>query len=169
MSTRRLRWSEAMWWACQDLNLGPHPYQLNAGNRCADGRFRRSRSTVGAKVMRSIGIQVCVLPMRLQINMKRANIDGPTACPALHRCLRACRRNHATSAATPTAHHGDPQPLLRVDGMVVVVGTEVDLHPGGQGAVFRSWSSLERNSPCVGDALRPWRPDDGEASDPPTG
>jgi hypothetical protein len=22
----------ALWWACQDLNLGPHPYQQNAGN-----------------------------------------------------------------------------------------------------------------------------------------
>jgi hypothetical protein len=49
------------WWACQDLNLGPHPYQLNAGNRCADARFPRSRPTVGAKVMRSIGAMVCVL------------------------------------------------------------------------------------------------------------
>jgi hypothetical protein len=46
---------------------GPRPwgsYQLNAGNRCADGRFRRSRATVGAKVMRSIGAQVCVLLWR---------------------------------------------------------------------------------------------------------
>jgi hypothetical protein len=24
-----------LWWACQDLNLGPHPYQQNSGNRCA--------------------------------------------------------------------------------------------------------------------------------------
>jgi hypothetical protein len=31
------------------LNLGPHPYQLNAGNRCAYDRFRRSRPTVGAR------------------------------------------------------------------------------------------------------------------------
>jgi hypothetical protein len=36
------------WWACQDLNLGPHPYQLNAGNRCAHRRFCRSRVPVGA-------------------------------------------------------------------------------------------------------------------------
>jgi hypothetical protein len=48
-------------WACQDLNLGPHPYQQTAGNRCADRRFRRSRPTVEAKVMRSIGTMVCVL------------------------------------------------------------------------------------------------------------
>src|SRR4029450_5823464 len=47
------------WWACQDLNLGPHPYQLTAGNRCADGPFRRSRPTGAAKVMRSIGALVC--------------------------------------------------------------------------------------------------------------
>jgi len=50
------------WWACEDLNLGPLPYQQNAGNRCADGPFRRSRATVGAKVKWSIGVQLCVLP-----------------------------------------------------------------------------------------------------------
>ena len=38
------------WWACQDLNLGPHPYQQNAGNRCAKRRSRRSHSTVGVEV-----------------------------------------------------------------------------------------------------------------------
>jgi hypothetical protein len=50
------------WWACQDLNLGPHPYQLTAGNRCADRRFCRSRSTVGVEGMCSIGPLVCVHP-----------------------------------------------------------------------------------------------------------
>jgi hypothetical protein len=24
---KRFHWSKAVWWACQDLNLGPHPYQ----------------------------------------------------------------------------------------------------------------------------------------------
>ena len=27
---QRFRWSKAMWWACQDLNLGPHPYQAHS-------------------------------------------------------------------------------------------------------------------------------------------
>jgi hypothetical protein len=36
-------------WAWEDLNLRPHPYRLNAGNRCADGRSRRSLPTVEAK------------------------------------------------------------------------------------------------------------------------
>jgi hypothetical protein len=48
------------WWACQDLNLGPHPYQLNAGNRCAHRPFPRSRLTVRTKGMRSISPLVCV-------------------------------------------------------------------------------------------------------------
>jgi hypothetical protein len=43
------------------LNLRPHPYQLNAGNRCADRPFCRWRSTVRAKGMRSISPLVCVL------------------------------------------------------------------------------------------------------------
>jgi hypothetical protein len=41
--------------------LGPHPYQLSVGNRCADHRFPRSHPTVGAKGMRSIDVLVCVL------------------------------------------------------------------------------------------------------------
>ncbi len=42
-----------LWFACHDLNLGPHPYQRNVGNRCADRQSCRSL-TVGTKVMRSI-------------------------------------------------------------------------------------------------------------------
>jgi hypothetical protein len=88
----------ALWWACQDLNLGPHPYQLNAGNRCAEGRFRRSPATVGAKVMRSNGAVVCVLPnaMRLSPTVAVLTIaSGSTPgllCTAayLHVCSQPC-------------------------------------------------------------------------------
>src|SRR6266568_7516922 len=55
-----------MEWACEDLNLGPLPYQLTAGNRCAEARFRRSRPTVGAEVKCSPGVQLSALPMRLE-------------------------------------------------------------------------------------------------------
>jgi hypothetical protein len=58
---QRFRWSRLVWWACQDLNLRPHPYQLNAGNRCAKRRSRRWRSTVEAEVMWSHRVQVCAL------------------------------------------------------------------------------------------------------------
>ena len=40
------------WWACQDLNLGPHPYQQSRAHRCATRRFCRSCATVGGEVMR---------------------------------------------------------------------------------------------------------------------
>ena len=33
------RWSEAILWAWEDLNLRPHPYRQSAGNRCAQGPF----------------------------------------------------------------------------------------------------------------------------------
>ena len=42
------------WWACQDLNLGPHPYQVSRAKRCADHRFPRSLATVRGQGMRSI-------------------------------------------------------------------------------------------------------------------
>jgi hypothetical protein len=54
--------SQGRWWAWEDLNLGPHPYQLNAGNRCADHRSCRSRSTVEAQGIRSNSPLVCVFP-----------------------------------------------------------------------------------------------------------
>jgi hypothetical protein len=60
-SKRRFDWSGGSWWACQDLNLGPHPYQQNEGNRCANRRFRRSRSTVAGEVMCSHRVQLCAL------------------------------------------------------------------------------------------------------------
>jgi hypothetical protein len=63
-TNERFRSSTPVKWAWLDLNQRPHPYQLNAGNRCADRPFRRSRSTVRVKGMRSIGVQVCVLPWR---------------------------------------------------------------------------------------------------------
>jgi hypothetical protein len=48
---RRFCWSGG--WACQDLNLGPHPYQQSSAYRCASLRFRRSLATVMGQVMRS--------------------------------------------------------------------------------------------------------------------
>jgi len=59
-------------WACQDLNLGPHPYQQNAGNRCANHRSRRSRSTADGKVMWSHGVQLCALILRVLNETLRA-------------------------------------------------------------------------------------------------
>jgi hypothetical protein len=41
------------WWACQDLNLGPHPYQVSRAKRCADRRFPRSPPSVRGEGMRS--------------------------------------------------------------------------------------------------------------------
>jgi hypothetical protein len=56
------------WWACQDLNLGPHPYQQNRGNRCAEARFPRWRSTVGAEVMCSHRVQLCALVLSPELS-----------------------------------------------------------------------------------------------------
>jgi hypothetical protein len=50
---QRSRWSMPMWWACQDLNLGPHPYQVSRAQRCAERRFPRSPVSVRGEGMRS--------------------------------------------------------------------------------------------------------------------
>ena len=40
-------------WACQDLNLGSHPYQVSRAKRCAERRFPRSLRSVRGEGMRS--------------------------------------------------------------------------------------------------------------------
>jgi hypothetical protein len=50
---RHSRWSEAGWWAWEDLNLRLHPYQQSGAYRYATLRFRRSLPTVRGEVMRS--------------------------------------------------------------------------------------------------------------------
>ena len=43
---QRFRWSGALLWAWEDLNLRPHPYQRSTANRCAIQPFRWSCSSV---------------------------------------------------------------------------------------------------------------------------
>jgi hypothetical protein len=43
--------SENRAWACQDLNLGPHPYQVSPAERCAIQPFPRPRYSVDAAGM----------------------------------------------------------------------------------------------------------------------
>src|SRR6266536_2363480 len=74
-----------MRWACEDLNLGPLPYQQYAGNRRSEGRFCRSRATVGAKLSVlspcSYALSQCVF--RPTDAMLVITSDS-TAHPALH-------------------------------------------------------------------------------------
>jgi hypothetical protein len=46
------------------LNLGPHPCQQNAGNRCAKRPFPHWRSTVETEVMCSQRVQLCAVVRR---------------------------------------------------------------------------------------------------------
>ena len=98
------------WWACQDLNLGPHPYQQNAGNRCADDRSCRSRSTVEGEVMCSHRVQLSALIVRLDPAIAE-HIRSPfTTAPHRH------RRLPATMPCTmlPTASTSTLHPLFAV-------------------------------------------------------
>ena len=106
------------WWACQDLNLGPHPYQQSAGNRCAAARFPRSRSTVGAKVKCSNSLQLSALPT----HRNRADIALVTAAlqqyaKPLHWYLLAhtplpCYLSIPLPPPSALPHQPDLQPLI---------------------------------------------------------
>ena len=50
-----------VWWAREELNLRPLPYQQTAGMRCANRRRRRSPSTVDGEVKCSPGVQLSAL------------------------------------------------------------------------------------------------------------
>src|SRR5215207_4829095 len=84
-----------LWWACQDLNLGPHPYQQSTGNRCADWRFRRSRATVGVEVKCSNSLQLSALPTR------------PEPC---RDCTDHCRPSAVRQASPPYLPAHTPPP-----------------------------------------------------------
>jgi hypothetical protein len=96
---------DVAWWACQDLNLGPHPYQQNAGNRCADDRSCRSRSTVEGEVMCSHRVQLSALIVRLDPAIAE-HIRSPfTTAPHRHRRLPATMPcTMLPTASTSTLH-----------------------------------------------------------------
>jgi hypothetical protein len=50
---QRFCWSMVIWWAWEDLNLRPHPYQQSRAHRYATRHFCRSFATVEGEVMRS--------------------------------------------------------------------------------------------------------------------
>jgi hypothetical protein len=106
----------AVWWACQDLNLGPHPYQLNAGNRCADRPFCRWRSTVRAKGMRSISPLVCVLMCTTTV-----------AAETFHCQMRASHTGILTPLFTAIYLHTCLQPTLLHNP--IDIASPPDLHP----------------------------------------
>jgi hypothetical protein len=98
------------WWACQDLNLGPHPHQVSRAQRCADRRFPRSLATVRGQGMRSnnlvrTGARTRCRGLRARYAhnpspARRSDRDGgQAACPT--RALRPARL--AASTASPPA------------------------------------------------------------------
>jgi hypothetical protein len=89
------------------LNLRLHPYQQNTGNRCAEGRFPRSRSTVGAEVKCSNDLKLSALPT-IQ-NRNAIALITATSCttPGFYTAIYLhILPHHATSASlTPPHEH----------------------------------------------------------------
>ena len=137
---KHFRRSNPVWWAWPDLNLGPHPYQLDAGNRCADRPFPRSPPTVGAKGMRSNGPLVCVLS------------DLVRAVQASHcRSSRARVRPHCASRSATALQM---EPVKGIAPAAVVKGPSAcgPRHLGAATSLLERW--LKR-SPCRSWPCRP--------------
>ena len=145
------------WWACQDLNLGPHPYQLNAGNRCAHRPFPRSRATVRAKGMRSISPLVCVPPTGPIVG------DGASVC-ACDTPRSVMHRRHLHLCSPPAA--SIPNDVTRRTHGYRVLGVGLtglcsSCELSWSGSVATSGRSPRHNtnvngSRCVGCALGSW-------------
>jgi hypothetical protein len=97
----RFRWSAALWWAWEDLNLRLHPYQQNAGNRCANRRSRRSRPTVRGEVMCSHRVQLCALILAPTPEVQQAIQHSARAHHVVHDSLPSHRSPLAVDAANP--------------------------------------------------------------------
>jgi hypothetical protein len=92
-------------WAWLDLNQRPHPYQLNAGNRCAHRPFPRSRPTVRAKGMSSIRPLVCVPPKSVRTSGAALLIASGSLillCTTVH--LYVSLLHHLGILVTQTTH-----------------------------------------------------------------
>jgi hypothetical protein len=90
------------------LNLRLHPYQQNTGNRCAHGRFRRSRSTVEAAVKCSHRVQLNALITRLD----PAIVEGILSLSRI--ASRRHRRLPATMPSIMLPHRLHQHPPLSV-------------------------------------------------------
>src|SRR4029453_5840467 len=71
----RFRWSEAEWWAWEDLNQRPHPYQryqVSTADRCANQHSPRSRRPVmGAGMGGTAGVLLWWLPVDEEMGPRR--------------------------------------------------------------------------------------------------
>jgi hypothetical protein len=115
---QRFRWSGCVWSPPPESNRRPHPYHGTTRNRCAERRFPRSPSTVGAEVIGSLSAKLCALfqamcRSSLAQAMIRPRDHEPGHLSPLNPGIylhRTCY-HHATSAAPsalltllPTAH-----------------------------------------------------------------
>jgi hypothetical protein len=165
------------------LNQRPHPYQQNAGNRCAKRRSRRSRSTVEAKVMCSHRVQLSqgqsngVMPFCVcagQVLERPHSLTAPVVC-ALIAPAAALLSTSAVLAVvvrvsvvvgTLTGPLGRPS-AARLAVVPAAVGSGAYLPP----AVGQREADLHRERPVVaaevGEEGVPARPCHG-ACDPPS-
>jgi hypothetical protein len=91
-SNQRSRWSRAGLWAWLDLNQRPHPYQVSRAQRCADGRFPRSRTSVRGEGMRSNSAVDWRPPCGLRAN------DHDDMPIAVHGCTLCCTYDSGSRA-----------------------------------------------------------------------
>jgi hypothetical protein len=99
------------------LNLRPHPYQQNAGNRCANRRSPRSHSTVVGEVMCSHRVQLCalILPLiagvgapygALYLDTHVVRLQPAISAGPCHMVIRPCSRSRSSSGMLRTVARG---------------------------------------------------------------
>jgi hypothetical protein len=135
-------------WACQDLNQRPHPYQQNAGNRCAKHRSRRSHSTGEAEVVCSRRVQLCALATGLEFPW---HAGGSSLPPLARSTLFTTIKTHPTRQMT-----GEAWDVSRSNEHV---GQAV--HTAGRLWLVDVGGVLRRQRPRPAQPLRPRAPREG--------
>jgi hypothetical protein len=129
-----------LWWACQDLNLGPHPYQQNTGDRCADGRFPRSRPTVDGEVICCHRVLLCALILR-------------PISPQLESIQHSMREHDVAWHQIASFMHAAGDPAMAIGGSI---GSDPSPKPSSSSTWPRGLDPLApRRRP--GDAGRQWQ------------
>jgi hypothetical protein len=133
MDGRRFRWSSTVWWACQDLNLGPHPYQGSApGPVSAGSRLQPARTTYRWRPLETVANRSA--PMACGPNVDQATIINLPARWQMHQPM-----DHWT----PPLAAGRPPSLPAGDGSATASRPPCTCSAG-------RWSCWWRWSPSAG-------------------
>jgi hypothetical protein len=125
-----------------ESNRRPHPYHGTTGNRCADRRSPRSRSTVGVKVIGSPSTQLCGHSPQQSSEQYGSSSHSVTASLAASRMAAPSTSSREVGIPRPGRRQG-PDPIVHIPDPAIP--------KWARGLHARPWAAAQHR------ALRVWR------------